>query len=236
MAKVAPAWRTLLIVAAAPSRAARGAGEDLDAGAGAGVDAVAAAEVAAAEPSSDAAAQSDTPQPQAKAANLFSAGGVGLLQTIRGRKTDARIRLMRKEFDGTDLEASSSHLYSDQGLQRREALRRSREIGAVIDAWWRSILPPPAYADADADPQLGKLAYYRVFLPVYFALLPEATAADARPALAADWASDSHGKGRMRSEDFFFCAFALADMWCETLAEAEYVAFLENARRVARER
>ena len=148
-----------------------------------------------------------------------------MMRTIHSKQKHARINIMRQEVSDADPnDTAALELYSDANLIKREALRRAPQIVSVISAWW---------SDAHTQNQMRKRAYFAAFLPIYFRLVPSGNASDARDALENDWKHDSKGRGMLDEEGFFFCVYALADMWCATCEEEEYIDFLEELRKLS---
>ena len=155
-----------------------------------------------------------------------------LLGKLKTRSQAARIRVMNSTIEtalargvevdtrGTNaLKVGDMKQYSRENLAKRDKLRRSTLINVVVAEWWNSV---------SEDDKIDKVLYKEIFTPLYFRLVRQGTLRAAKIAVEDDWNVDSGGHPYLDQDRFFFSLFSLADTWCDTSKEGDYVDFLKD--------
>jgi hypothetical protein len=139
-----------------------------------------------------------------------------------------------KEAGGAVNKNGDGHLhhYTLEAQETREAIRHLPHVEDILTHWWHAC---HAHFD-DGDQTLSK-DEYRVFydrLVSAFSEHEEDGDVDIddpevlEAAFEEDWERDSHGDGNIDKDEFKDSIFEMADMWCETTEEEEYVEYLEH--------
>lgn len=118
--------------------------------------------------------------------------------------------------------------YSKEAMDRRCAMRHSREMVGILRVWARTL-------EAHARNRLGMQQVVSVTESMYSAAIQRASLAlsriPSRDELMAsakkDWNNDSKGHATMSFERFKDAIFQLADTWVDSMEIVDYVAFLD---------
>ena len=134
-------------------------------------------------------------------------------------------------------EGCASH-YTDEALAARAALQREPAIAAAITRWWQAVLRADGAAEeggGGGEWELRKESFLALSVRMQKALLRDFDHGDAVLEAKADWANDVGCLGdeagavhTMTRQQFRASLFELADLWCETAAAVEYVAFFDQ--------
>eukprot|EP00232_Nephroselmis_pyriformis_P014576 CAMPEP_0182899062 /NCGR_PEP_ID=MMETSP0034_2-20130328/27852_1 /TAXON_ID=156128 /ORGANISM="Nephroselmis pyriformis, Strain CCMP717" /LENGTH=364 /DNA_ID=CAMNT_0025033059 /DNA_START=252 /DNA_END=1343 /DNA_ORIENTATION=- len=116
-------------------------------------------------------------------------------------------------------------MYSKEALKRRAALRRSKDITDAVKLWWDALAG--GEKGGKQNNAIGKSQYMLMNVNIHLYLVPEEDD-DWFAQAEADWKEDARGKTHMPFRIFFDAVFELADVWCTTTDEAEYVQFVTN--------
>jgi hypothetical protein len=108
-------------------------------------------------------------------------------------------------------------------LMRRGKLKQSSRVADVIRLWWGE-LPKPS----DQGRAINRAVYVHLCSKMYWVFVPAGTPEECAERVEADWEFDSKGKDYMDFEMFREAIFQMADIWCKTVQEKEYVGFLSK--------
>jgi len=125
-------------------------------------------------------------------------------------------------------------LYSDQNLDKREAIREDPAIVTILEEWWSAA---KTFDDKDGNESLD-INEYAGFHKRLLRLLEfnasddKLTDDEAEKVMLEDFRVDAGEDGQVVKSEFLFSVFQLADQWVETVALEDYVAFLNNGMHV----
>eukprot|EP00238_Polyblepharides_amylifera_P006334 CAMPEP_0196582476 /NCGR_PEP_ID=MMETSP1081-20130531/39034_1 /TAXON_ID=36882 /ORGANISM="Pyramimonas amylifera, Strain CCMP720" /LENGTH=267 /DNA_ID=CAMNT_0041903039 /DNA_START=32 /DNA_END=831 /DNA_ORIENTATION=- len=113
-------------------------------------------------------------------------------------------------------------MYSENNRRARFALKQSLHVGEAVERWRHLV---GGQGPEGACLPVSRRVYMRLSGAVFLAVLGEDAGADT---LEENWEADSGGQSQLAPDQFFDAIFELADIWCQTVEESEYVEFLNR--------
>jgi len=128
--------------------------------------------------------------------------------------------------DGEDTPAiedqANWEMYTDSNQLKRDQNRLSKRVQYHLKRWWNSMVKNTE----TQQKTVTKTVYMRLLHVIYFLLLPDRKEEQFKEAAKRDWENDSKGKRELTEGLFKDAIFELADIWCESAEENEYIDFL----------
>jgi hypothetical protein len=116
--------------------------------------------------------------------------------------------------------------YSDSKQRQREALRWYPDVLTEMGRWWDATLKAD---DANEDCRVQKREYASFYARIFAAFNPDGMSPEEIYAsFTDDWSRDSQSFSYLSQKRYEDAIFMLADMWCETSEEIEYLDFLTD--------
>jgi hypothetical protein len=144
------------------------------------------------------------------------------------------ITRMKEAPDAPLSKQGNVEVYEPYNIQQREMLSRSPRIASAISMWWTSMNKKMSQKQ---ELVLVKDTYRIMLYVLYSILLPVANTGNVwdvdyyRKIADADWLSDCRGHTSINKDRFHIAIFELADLWCETCEEIEYITFIRSITR-----
>lgn len=117
-------------------------------------------------------------------------------------------------------------MYSEDNIRKRLELYASDAIRGCINMWWSATVKV-----ASKPTHISKATYLSLTMAIYIVMMPndaQKTLEDARRVAENDWFRDAQGCVHMSNQMFYDSIFELADLWCESVAQQEYLDFLDK--------
>jgi hypothetical protein len=130
----------------------------------------------------------------------------------------------------------SLEAYSDENLKKRETLSNSDKIIDAIDMWWNLLNKT---VQSSEQQHVTKDLYIPLLFVLYSILLPVENINNGniweiayyKQIAESDWIGDCRGHDCIDHERFYMAIFELADLWCESCEEDEYITFIRSITR-----
>lgn len=167
------------------------------------------------------------PPPPAQKLPGRTGGGFAIRasRTPAARLPPSLLKIFSAERDAGGLPYHEQHdpkMHTPQALATRAELRNHH---AVVDALRRFA----QLYHADEEGNVSRVEYARVHVHIVQALMGQhlTTEEQIREVIDEDWQSDAGGRDILARSRLFDALFEMTDLWCPSLAEEEYVAFLD---------
>lgn len=187
------------------------------------------------------------PAPQRRWSTLRTAFRSGMLQSTLMKTRAKRLSTTfvtptstllevhtTKKLEATPLwKQGDASLYCAEQLEARYLLRTTPEVQEALHSWWCAVLRSLQSGGDSSACTIGHDRYISLFMAIYRQLVPGRVTScvyqsEARRSAEQDWARDSKRCGVLERVDMLDGLFELADLYCPSVAAADYACFLHG--------